>query len=187
MFHSKIQFYSGLFSASQLSATLSLPSTKSSISRRPSGAFPITLSNPPARRRAQNGNASSNTPSPTVSPSNFFSSSSKPSSLNDSPSPSSLPPPIPPRSTASNTLSRRSEGQWLTSGQTPIKAERIIIRGRTMKRRDTEEPRNIRSDSVDAVAAPSPHRHTHHYHHHERLLQQIDRLNVPFEQGAVSD
>lgn len=155
------------------SNTSSLPSNISSNSRRPSGPFPIKLRNPPAGRRSIKGN---NNPPVTV-----------PSSKTDQLSTSEQPPPIPPRSSLLNTTNKRVEGQFVRSGETPIKAKRTIFRSRNVRRREPAVPspstetkisKTTRSDSADALSVPSAE---HRYRHSNR------RPPVPIEQGTNSD
>jgi hypothetical protein len=128
---------------------LSPPSSISSSSRRPSGPFQIKLRNPPVGRRLTNGTNTSN---------NLSSATSLP--VNDKSQISDQPPPIPPRSSLLNTTNKRVEGQFVRTGEIPIKAKRTIFRSRNVKRREptATTTQNARSDSADALSVPSPGR-----------------------------
>ncbi len=149
----------------------SSPSSIPSSSRRPSGPSPIKLRNPPVGRRLINGTKN---PSQTVTSSN-----------NDQSPTSEQPPPIPPRYSLLNTTNKRSEGQFVRPGETPIKAKRTIFRSRNVKRREpntaqtaTNISRNSRSDSADALSVQSSE---------YRYRNSTRRLQVPIEQGTNSD
>jgi len=152
----------------------SSPSSTLSSSRRPSGPLQIKLRNPPTGRRLMNGTNTSNNPSITVS-----------SSINDQSSTSEQPPPIPPRSSLLNTTNKRLEGQFVPSGEAPIKSKRTIFRSRNVKQREpkatsssTTTSKNTQSDSADALAVPSSER---------RYRNSNRRLQVQPEQGTNSD
>lgn len=148
-------------------------SSISSSVRRPSGPFAMKLSNPPIHRRQVNGtnsndNHGGNSPSQPV---NSF--------IQDQSSPSEQPPPIPPRSSLMNTTNKPQPGQWTRPGVTPVKAPRRIFRSRNVKQRDlNSSSTNIRSDSADALSAPTIER---------RQRYAIQRRQVQSEQATNSD
>lgn len=174
-----ISYYMVVFFLVNTSSAIksSSPSTSSTSSRRTSGPFQIKLGNPPIGRRVVNGTSTSNSSSPTSS------------SNNDTSKNFDIPPPIPPRSSLLNTTNKRVEGQFVPLGEIPVKAPRKIFRSRNVKRREpittntnatakTTSSKQIRSDSADALSAPSSGNHSRN---------STRRQQVTVEQGTNSD